>query len=123
VSSPSLHDALPICRIVPRDTRARPLGEQVDVVRQADRLLEVVGDEEHADALAVDQGRDVLNDARAHDGVERGEGLVHEEELGLSREHLSEGHALALASAEMPGEAMAEAAEAETVQPEIGLRE
>src|SRR5437899_455602 len=58
-----------------------------------------------------------------HDGVERGEGLVHEEQLGLSREHLSEGHALPLASAEMPGEALAEAGEAEPFEPEIGLCE
>src|SRR5262249_28338198 len=79
--------------------------------------------EEPADALAVARGRDVVNDARAHDGVERGEGLVHEQQLRPPREHLGERHALPLASAEMLGKAMAEAGEAEPFEPEIGLRE
>src|SRR5919201_799682 len=99
-------------RIIPREMRARPPGEQVDVIRETDRLFEVVGDEQHADTLARDQRRDVLNDAHAHNGVERGEGLVHQEQLRLSHEHLRERDALSLAAAEMPWEAMPEAGEA-----------
>jgi hypothetical protein len=40
------------------------------VVRETGRFFEVVGDEQHADALAFDQRRDVLNDARANNRVE-----------------------------------------------------
>src|ERR671924_726000 len=98
-------------RIIPREMCARPTGEQVDVIRETDRLFEVVGDEQHGDALALDQRCDVLNDARAHNSVERGEGLVHQEQLRLSRQHLRERDALSLAAAEMPWEAMPEAGE------------
>ena len=83
------------------DARARPLREQIDAVGQADRLFEIVGDEQHADALPLDQRGDVLDDAGAHDRVERGERLVHQQELRLHRQHLRERDALALAAAEM----------------------
>jgi hypothetical protein len=49
---------------------------------------------------------------RARNGIERGEGLVHQEQLRLSRQHLRERNTLSLAAAKMPWEGMPEAGEA-----------
>jgi hypothetical protein len=54
-----------------RDAGARALREQIDAVGEADRLFEIVGDEQDADALPFDQRGDVLDDAGANDSVER----------------------------------------------------
>src|SRR5204863_1952733 len=107
--------------IVMRDVSARALREQVDAVRQTDRLLEVMSDEQHAYPLALDECRDFLNDARAHDGVEAGERLVHQEELRGHRQHLRERDALPLAAAQMTREAMLEAGKTQPLEPDVGL--
>ena len=109
-------------RIVLGDARARSLRQQIDHVGQADRLLEVVGDQQHADAFAFDQLDHVLDDAGAHDGVERGERLVHQQELRFHRQHLRERDALALPAAEVARKAIAETGEAEPPEPLVGLR-
>ena len=92
------------------------------MIGEADRLLQIVGDEQHADALALDQLGDVADDAGAHDGVQGGERLVHQDELRPHRQDLRERHALALAAAEMAREAILEAGEPEPVKPLVGLR-
>src|SRR6476620_2024723 len=104
-----------------RDARTRPLGEQIDAVGQADRLFEVVGDEQDADALPFDQRGDVLDDAGANDSVKRSKWLIHQKEFRLHRQHLGNGHALALSAAEMAGETLAETAEAKAPEPGIRL--
>ena len=107
-------------RVMLRDACARSLRQQIDFVGEADRLFEIVGDQQNADPLALDQRDDVLHDAGAHDRIERGERLVHQDELRLHRQHLRERDALALAAAEVTGKAVAEARKIQPVEP--GLR-
>ena len=68
---------------VPRPHR-RPgaVAEHGDRIRRADRLLEVVGDEQHREAVALDPVQQLLGDAGPHDGVEGRERLVHEQQPG-----------------------------------------
>src|SRR5215208_6289139 len=106
-----------------RDARPRALRQQVDFVREAERLFEIVRHQEHADPLALDQRVDVLDDAGAHDGVERGERLVHQDEPRLHRQHLGERDALALAAAQAARVAIAEPGEPEPLQPPVRLSE
>src|SRR5262249_24762783 len=108
--------------VIPRKARPRALRQQTEVIGQSDRLFQVVGDEQHADALALDQLGDVADDAGTHDGVEGGERLVHQNELGPHRQDLRDRHALALAAAEMAREAVLEAGEPEPGEPLVGLR-
>ena len=80
--------------IIARNMRARSLGKQIDAVGESDRLFEIMGDQKHTDPLLLDQARDILNNACTHDGIERGERLVHEQKLWREREHLRERDAL-----------------------------
>src|SRR5205085_11206028 len=79
------------------------------------------GDEQYADVLALDQFRDILDDAGAHDCVERRERLIHQQQLGRARQHLRERDAFALAAAEMTRETVAEARQSEPFQPLLRL--
>ena len=106
-----------------RDAGTRSLREQIDAVGEADRLFEIVGDEQDADALPFDQRGDVLDDASAHDSVERSKWLVHQQEFRLHRQHLGNGDALALSAAEMAGKTLAETAEAKAPEPGIRPRQ
>ena len=108
-------------RVAAGDARPRPARQQVDHVGDRLRLLEVVGDEQHGDALALDPGEQVLGDVVADDGVERGEGLVHQQEPRLQRQHLRQRHPLALAAGELARIAVLEAGEPEAVEPAVGL--
>ena len=103
------------------DACPRSLRQQVDVVGEAERLFEVMRDEQHADAVLLDQRHDVPDDAGANDRVERGERFVHQDQLRLHGEHLGECDALALAAAQMAGKAIAEARETEPPQPGVRL--
>jgi hypothetical protein len=100
---------------------ARPLRQQIDRIRQADRLFQIVGDQQHGDPVAFDQLRDVADNPGADDRVERGEGLVHQQQLRGQRQHLGQRDALALAAAQMTREAAAEPGETEPVEPELGV--
>ena len=104
------------------DARARTLRQQIDDVRETERLFQIVGHQQHADALPLDQPDHVLDDAGAHDGVERGERLVHQDQLRLQRQHLRERDALALPAAQVAREPVAEAGKPEPVEPRVGLR-
>jgi len=44
----------------------------IDFVREGKRLLEIVGHQQNADVLALDQRHHVFHHAGAHDRVERG---------------------------------------------------
>ena len=92
-------------------------------VGEGDRLLQVMGDEQDGDALAPYQTQQVLGDAGADDGVERGEGLVHQQQARAQRQHLRNGNALALPARELPREAPAEAGEAKPGEPFLGVLE
>ena len=107
-------------RVAPGDARARSLRQQVDVVGEADRLFEIVGDQENADPLALDQRDHVPDDASAHYRIEGGERLVHQDEARLHRQHLRERDALALTAAQVAWKPVAEPGETKPLEP--GLR-
>ena len=71
--------------------------------------------------LALDPGQKVLGDMMAHDRVERGEGLVHQQEPRLQRQHLRQRHPFALAARELPRISALEAGEPHPREPPIGL--
>src|SRR5262249_35261381 len=60
-------------------------------------------------------------DTGPDDGVERRKWLVHQQELRLQRQHLSQCHALALAAAGMTRKTVAEAGQAEAPEPMLRL--
>ena len=81
----------------------RPSREHEHPVGQQHRLLDVVGDEQHAGPVAGAQvGHQVLH-LEAGQGVEGGEGLVEQEELRLAHEGPGQGHPLGLAAREGAG--------------------
>ena len=110
-------------RVMLGDARARPLRQQIDFVGEAERLLEIVRHQQNADALALDQRDHVFHHAGAHDRVEGGERLVHQQEPRLHRQHLRQRHTLALAAAQATGKAVAEAREIEPLEPGVRLGE
>ena len=87
-----------------------------DLVRELQRLLLVVGDEEARDAeLAVElvePAAQVLADAR----VEGAERLVEQQDAGLGGERAGEGHALALPAGELVGVALGEGRELDELE-------
>ena len=88
------------------------VGDDGDPVGQGDRLVDAVGDED--DRLAG--GRDDLGQLLLHDlaghRVDRGEGLVHQQQAGLGDERAGEADALAHATGELAGIGPLEAGEA-----------
>ncbi len=82
-----------------------------------------MGDQQNADPLALDQRDDVLHHACAHDRIEGGEWLVHQDEPWLHGQHLCKRNALALAAAEVTGKAIAEARKAQALKPGLRLGE
>ena len=91
-----------------------------DAVRQRDRLLEVVGNEQHRLAIGAPQ----LQQQIAHDlpglGIERAERLVHQQDLGIADQHLGQPDALALPARQHMRIAVAE--RRKTHRREPGLR-
>ena len=99
------------------DARARPRRHDHHAVGQRDRLLEIVGDEQHRLAVGVPQFQQQI----AHDlpglGVERPERLVHQQDLRIADQHLGEADALALAARQHVRIAVGESAEPDRRQP------
>ena len=54
--------------------------------------------------------------------VQRGEGFVHEQQIGLKQQRARDGHALALPAAELAGELPFKTGEAQSLQPEAHIR-
>ncbi len=80
--------------------RDPPGAQHEHTVGQQHRLLDVVGDEEDAGPVTGAQVRHEVLHAQASQGVERGEGLVEEEELGFAHEGAGQGDPLGLAARE-----------------------
>ena len=78
--------------------RRGPRGEHHDAIGERDRLLEVVGDEDDALAVGAPELEQLVLHQLARLDVERGEGLVHEQDLRVEDQHLRERRALAHAS-------------------------
>ena len=62
------------------DDPARPARQQHDPVAEADRLADVVGDEEHGQARVPPEPFELVVEQVTGDGVEGAEGLVHQQE-------------------------------------------
>src|SRR5581483_4414997 len=81
----------------------------------------IVGDEKNANALALDELHHVLHDAGAHDRIERGEGLVHEQELRFQCQDLRDRDAFSLPAADMTRIAVLETLQAHFRKRRVGL--
>ncbi len=72
-----------------------------DSVGEPSHDAEVVGDEQHRHAEPLLQVLEQRKDLRLHGDVERGGGLVGDQEIGLVGERHGDHHALALAAGEL----------------------
>src|SRR5215469_15375469 len=63
-----------------------PRGHYHDPLREIDRLEHRMGDEDHGLAQRLPERQQVVVEAKARDLVERGERLVHQQELRLGNE-------------------------------------
>ena len=101
--------------------RRRAGREADDAVAHRDRLVEVVGDEEHRLLLLGPEREHLVFHQLARLHVERREGLVHEDDVGIEDERLREADALSHAARELVRIAVAEAAEADAPEPLLRL--
>src|SRR5262245_47246187 len=99
------------------DAGGGPRRHDHHAVRERDRLLEIVGDEQHGLAVGVPQ----IEQQVAHDlprlRIERAERLVHQQDFRIADEHLDEADALPLAAREHVRIARAELGEADAGKP------
>ena len=68
----------------------RPCREQKQPVGHANRIIEIVRDEQRGDAPAVDQHGELVAQSRRHGGIERNERLIQQKQLGLDRKRARE---------------------------------
>src|SRR5262245_10861333 len=101
------------------DARGGPRRHDHHAVGERDRLLEIMGDEQHRLAIGAPQ----IQQQVAHDlprlRIERAERLVHQQYLGVADEHLHEAHALPLAARQHVRIARAELGEADAGEPSL----
>ena len=83
--------------------RAGPGRHHEHPVAEQDRLLEAVGDEQHGAPVGLPQLEQLVLQDLAHLGVERGERLVHQQDLGLDGERPGDGDALLHAARQRAG--------------------
>src|SRR6266700_6685742 len=102
---------------IPDDAGGRPRRHDHHAIGQRDRLLEIVGDEQHRLAVGVPQ----IEQQVAHDlprlRVERAERLVHQQDFRIADEHLDEADAIPLAAREHVRIARVELGEADAGKP------
>ena len=82
--------------------------EEDDAVGEIEGFVEVVGDEEDGLAEALKQGAHHLLHLEAGEGIERAEGLVHEEDGRVGGEGTGQACTLALAARELSRKATSE---------------
>src|SRR5258708_29542577 len=88
--------------------------EQDDAGSEKQRFAEIVGDEDDGLAEAAGEGAEFALELGAGDGVERTEGLVHEQDGRIGGESARDTHALTLAAGKFAGAATREFARIET---------
>ena len=88
-------------------------------VGERDRLLQIVGHEQHRLAVGVPQFQQEIAHDLAGLGIERPERLVHQQYLGIADQDLREADALALAARQHVRIAVAERAEPDRRQPAL----
>jgi hypothetical protein len=81
-----------------------------------------VRDEQHRLLLRGPQAEHLVLHQLARLDVERRERLVHQDDVGVERQRLREARALAHAARQLVRIAVAEAAEADALEPFVGLR-
>ena len=96
-------------------------SEDEDAVGEVDGLVEIVGDEENRDVDVTPDVEEVSLHLSAGLGVERAEGLVHEEDAGLVCESAGDGDALLHAAGEFVRVGVFEFREADEVDPFAGF--
>src|SRR5688572_12950680 len=87
----------------------RRRGEHDDAVGHVDRLVDVVGHEQHGHAVLLADAQDEVLEVAARLRVDRRERLVHEQDLRLVGERPGDRHALLHAAGQLPGIAVDEA--------------
>ena len=86
-----------------------PLVHDDDAVGQGQGLVHVVGDEDDGLPQLLLEPLDQLLEGIARDGVERAEGLVHQDDLGVRGQRPNDAHALLLPAGELRGVALQKA--------------
>src|SRR5690606_21700028 len=124
---PDLVDAVEIRRLAPNalevaaalELRAHHLGlpartpaEQEDLVGDVDRFLDAVGDEDHGLLLDLEQRQQVFLELAPGLLVDRGERLVHQQDVGVHGERPGEPDPLAHAAGQLVRIAVLETGEA-----------
>ena len=84
-----------------------PVAQDRHLIGHGQRLVLVVGDQDGGRARLAQHTQDVGADRGAHRRVERGEGLVQEDDLRLDGERTGEGDPLLLPARELMGIAAA----------------
>jgi hypothetical protein len=113
-------------RVVPHVLRRahlldHALVHQHHAVGHFQRLFLVVGDEDAGDVQLVVQAAQPAAQFLAHLGVERAEGLVEQQHLGLHRQRARQGNALALAARELRGVAVGQPVELHQLEQVVHL--
>ena len=80
---------------------ARPAAEHDDALGQGDRLRQIVGDEDHGLVPLRPDPQQLLLHQQLQLGVQRTEGLVHQQGAGLVGQQLRQGNPLAHAAGEL----------------------
>src|SRR5467141_2927418 len=97
-------------------------GEDDDAVAEEDRLLDVVGDEDDGLARALPELDELFLHGLARLRIEGAEGLVHQQHLGIDRQHARERHALLHSARQLGGIVVAEVAEIHHLQVAVDRR-
>ncbi|EWS81503.1 hypothetical protein BF93_16460 [Brachybacterium phenoliresistens] len=99
-----------------QDDASGPGAHDQHPVPQEHRLVDVVRDEQDRAVLGPLQGEQIGLEPGAGDRVERAEGLVHEHDLGVVRQHPGDLRPLLHAAGELVGPLVAEVAEAHQLE-------
>src|SRR5688572_31049603 len=102
--------------------RFRAGGHHHHAVGERDRLFQVMRDEDHRLAVGRPQLEQLVLHEMARLDVERGERLVHQNDLGVEDQRLRQRHALAHAAGQLVRITGAEPAQAYPPQPLLRLR-
>ena len=84
--------------------------------REEDGLGDRMGDEDDGLAGLVPEPQQLLVELVAHDLVERAEGLIHQQEMGVEGESAGDRGALLHAARELPGKALLESREVDELE-------
>ena len=87
-----------------------------DLVGHREGLFLVMGDEDGSDMHLVVQAPQPVPQLLTHAGIDRAEGLVQQQHLGLWRQCARQRDTLALAAGELPGITLAQAGQSHQIE-------